>query len=131
MYDYSCKKNCFSIISPEIIQLICCQYVPKDTLKKNEWIRNYLQFNQVVIGNDTNIRWNLDRYAVYKQCWMVATTVSKFKMKNCWRTENNNVGARKISAKLTSIVAWLGSYFDGVCDRMSTKNKYYLSCFIF
>jgi hypothetical protein len=131
MHDHSCKKNCFSTISPEIIQLICRQYVPKDALKKNEWIRNYLQFNQVVIGNDTNIRWNLDRHDVYKQCWMVATIVSKFKMKNCWRTENNNIGARKISAKLTSIVAWLGSYFDDVCDRMPTKNEYYLPCFIF
>jgi hypothetical protein len=36
IHDYSCKRNCFSTISPEIIQLICHQYVPKDTLKKNE-----------------------------------------------------------------------------------------------
>jgi hypothetical protein len=59
---------------------------------------------------------------------MIATTISKFKMKNCWRTENNNVGARKISAKL---ISWLGFYFDDVCDRMPTKNEYYLSYFIF
>jgi hypothetical protein len=62
---------------------------------------------------------------------MVATTVSKFKMKNCWRTKNHNAGARKISAKLTSIVAWLGSYFDYICDRMPTKDEYCLFCFIF
>jgi hypothetical protein len=116
MHHHSCKRNCFSTISADIVLSICHQYIPKDTLDKNEWIRNYLQFNQVIIGNNTNIRWNLDRYDICKQCWMVATTVTKYKLKNCWKTENSSTGTKKISAKLSSLVAWLGSYFDDVCD---------------
>jgi hypothetical protein len=108
MYHHSYKKNCFSTISADIVLLICYQYVSKDTLGKNEWIRNYLQFNQVIIGNNTNIRWNFGKYDICKQC---ATTVTKYKLKNCWKTENSSTGTKKISAKLISLVAWFESYF--------------------
>jgi hypothetical protein len=62
---------------------------------------------------------------------MVATTVTKYKLKNCWKTENSSTGTKRISAKLTSLVAWLKSYFDDVCNQMPTKDEYYLLCFIF
>jgi hypothetical protein len=84
----------------------------------------------VIIGNNTNIRWNLDRYDVCKQCWIVATTVTKYKLKNCWRTENSNTRTKKISAKLTSFVAWLGSYFDmAVIECPPKMNIIYLASY--
>jgi hypothetical protein len=74
----------------------------------------------VIIGNNTNISWNFDRYDIYKQYWMVATTITKYKLKNCWRTENNT-RTKRISAKLTSFVAWLKSYFDNSVIKCPPK----------
>jgi hypothetical protein len=52
-------------------------------------------------------------------------------LKHCFRKEHATTSTKLVSPRLSTIIAWLENYFDDVCDKMPTKDEYYLPCFIF
>lgn len=129
---HRCKHNCFATkISAHDVATIRNQYISKSGAKKNEWIRNYLEHNVIVNGSCSSTRWHLNGKSVCKSCWMLATTVSSYKLKHCYVESTAGLGIKRISPRLETVIAWLGTYFDSICEKMPTKNEFHLPNFIF
>jgi hypothetical protein len=106
-------------------------YLTKSALEANKWIRNYLELNKVQIRSNTSVRWQLDGIDICKSCWMMATTITPYKLKYCFRETHMASGTMKVTGKLSSIIVWLGNYFDSVCEKMPSREEFHLPNFIF
>jgi hypothetical protein len=85
----------------------------------------------VVDGTYTSTRWHLNGKSVCKSCWMIATTVTSYKLKHCYAESSSALGIKRSSPRLEAVIGWLGTYFDSVCEKMPTRNEFHLPSFIF
>ena len=131
LLQHRCSENCFGKLNSDIILSFRQNYLSMSALDKNKWIRNYLEQNKIKIGSDNSTRWHLDGIDICKSCWMMATTVTPYKLRYCFRESHMASGIMKITGKLSSIISWLGNYFDSVCEKMPTKDEFHLPNFIF
>ena len=131
LIQHRCSENCFGKLNSDIILSFCQNYLSISALDKNRWIRNYLEQNKIQIGSNISICWHLDGIDICKSCWMMATTVTTYKLKYCFRESHMAAGTMKVTGKLSSIITWLGNYFDSVCEKMPTRDEFHLPNFIF
>jgi hypothetical protein len=100
-------------------------------LGKNEWIKSYLNHNIITHDGVSSIWWHLNGKNVCKPCWLLSTTIIAYKLKHCFAESYLGTASKKISPRLETIIAWLETYFDSVCEKMPVKDEYYLPSFIF
>ena len=61
---------------------------------------------------------------------MIATSVSHYKLQNCFKTLHGNKGITNISDRLSSAIVWLETFFSAVCEKMPTNNELYLPYYL-
>jgi hypothetical protein len=76
-------------------------------------------------------KWHINGKNICKNCWLKATTVTSYKLKHYFCDKYAKFSTKLISPRLCSIIVWLGTYFEDICNKMPTKNEYYLLYFIF
>jgi hypothetical protein len=131
LLQHRCSENCMGKLNSDIILNFRQNYLSKSALEANKWIRNYLELNKVQIRSNTSVRWQLDGIDICKSCWMMATTITPYKLKYCFRETHMTSGTLKVTGKLSSIIVWLGNYFDSVCEKMPSREEFHLPNFIF
>ena len=130
LLQFRCSMNCFSKISLDLILAIRREYLPRTQLKRNEWIKSYLENNVFYVDSIKSTRWHLQGIDVCKSCWMKATTVSSYKLKHCIRSTHLSSGTLRQNGRMSTIIAWLSNYFNDTCEKMPTRNEFHLPCFI-
>ena len=61
---------------------------------------------------------------------MKATTVTSFKLKNCYKVSHGSFGISRQTKRMSSTLAWLSNYFSDICEKMPTKEEFHLPCFM-
>jgi hypothetical protein len=107
------------------------EYVPLSAIQKNKWIRDFLAFNKVFSQLTFSTKWHINGKDICKNCWLKVTTVTTYKLKHYFHDKHAKSSTKIIFPKLSSIIAYLGIYFENICDKMPTNDKYHLPYFIF
>jgi hypothetical protein len=99
--------------------------VTRSSERKNEWIATWLYNNKIRDTTGIYQRWHIDGQSVCKNCWMLATTVSAYKLKN--HTAMHGLkGTKQNKERTCTSIAYLSNNFDCVCDKMPEKNERHL-----
>ena len=105
---------------------ICTQTWKRQSL----WIKDYIRNNIITLDTTRTTRWHIDGIDICKSCWMKATTVTPFKLKNCYKVSHGSFGISRQTNRMSSTLAWLSNYFSDICEKMPTKDEYHLPCFM-
>ena len=122
--------NCFHKLSRSNILSVRKEYLPKSEREKSLWIKDYIRNNIIDLDSTRTIRWHIDGKDVCKSCWIVASTVTPFKLKNCYKVSHASKGVSRQTNRMSSTLAWLSNYFTDICEKMPTKDEFHLPCFI-
>jgi hypothetical protein len=128
--DYQCSSKCLNKISKTEILNIRKEYLPLNQENKNKWIQNYLSNNKQFSYGSTTIRWHINGHDCCFHCWSLATTISIYKMKNCQRTIHGSSQISKMKPYILTALSWMKVTFESMCEKMPTKEKYHLPCYL-
>ena len=128
--QHRCQMNCFHKLTRENVLSIRKEYVPKSGRDKSLWIKDYIRNNIITLDTTRTTRWHIDGIDICKNCWMKATTVTSFKLKNCYKVSHGSFGISRQTNRMSSTLAWLSNYFSDICEKMPTKDEFHLPCFM-
>ena len=109
--EQHCPNRCFEDITYNDVKKIRMEYLSKNREQKNIWLVNYLKSNVYYIASTRTTRWHIDGKEMCKRCWMLATSVSHYKLKNCYKVFHSSKGISRQTNRMSSALAWLSNYF--------------------
>jgi len=114
----------------EDIKELRLQFLSGKLSEQRIYLNNYLSQNPIVIDGQTLVRWHINGLDVCQKCWMSATTISSFRIKNFFKNRHSSNNITRVSDYVQNVISWMDCIFTNMGEKLPHRNEIHLPSFL-